>query len=69
LLRSSLSLGRTVFMISWSVWKFVLFFALVSNCEVVQVAIVLGGLLLFLGGPCLDRPKLWLSEKLFCYCK
>lgn len=69
LLRSSLSLGRTVFMISWSVWKFVLFFALVSNCEVVQVAIVLGGLLLFQGGPCLDRPKLWLSEKLFCYCK
>ncbi len=38
-------------MISWSVWKFVLFFALVSNFEVVQVAIVLGGLLLFQGGP------------------
>ncbi len=28
-----------------------LFFALVSNFEVVQVAIVLGGLLLFQGGP------------------
>lgn len=72
MLRSSLSLGRTVFMISWSVWKFVLFFALVSNCEVVQVAIVLGGLLLFQGGPShalRTCPKLWVSEKLFCYCK